>query len=334
MTDEQDQNSKITDPARPFIEILQIEQTLRIELTRRSRWIIGRSRRCDVSLSDARISRRHALLHLEGNETCLVDFGSRNGTYVNGKRVTTPIFLVDGDHISFGGLEASFHSKTESVVPSDSKPGQFETMAAPTEVAHERKLLSVLVVDVRNFTGLTGALGDDLLAQVMGTWFNSVGNALEEFDSCVDKYIGDAVMAVWFHERETPSRDEFKNVFGALLEIQRVTQDVNLRFTLPMRMQVGAAVNTGQVLVGNSGTGTRPDYTPLGDSINIAFRLEAATRDVGSDVLIGEQTYRDLANVNLDGDCWHRESVQLKGYAEPHVAFASDFVKLEEFSFG
>ncbi|MGA7938137.1 MAG: adenylate/guanylate cyclase domain-containing protein, partial [Kovacikia sp.] len=268
----------------------------RLPLAGSNCWTIGRSEDNNFVLPDRWISRNHAMLQsMETGEFYLIDLGSRNGSFVNGRRVSIPVTLHNGDRLTFGQTELEFYCPpsnhpTGPSVSSDSK--EFTA----TATLHVRRLISVLVVDIRDFTVLTRQLDEKVLSEVIGTWFRHAGDIIREYGSWVDKYIGDAVMAIWIHGTQGVSNDEMVRVFRALSALHKMTSDLYNLYPLPFPLRIGAGINTGYAMVGNTGSGDRPDYTALGDTVNAAFRLETSTKQIGLDIAIGETTYQHITS--------------------------------------
>jgi adenylate cyclase len=301
-----------------------------IPLVEGSCWTIGRSEDNNLVLRDRWISRNHAMLQcMESGEFYLIDLGSRNGSFLNGRRVSIPVVLQHGDRLTFGQTEVEFRAPSES--PDDLSEDLDSQDFTVTAALHVRRLISVMVVDIRNFTVLTRQLDEKILSELIGTWFRCAGNIIREEGSWVDKYIGDAVMAVWFHSTQEVSDKEVLHIFRALNNLQRVTEELNQRYTLPFPLRIGAGVNTGYAMVGNTGTGDRPDYTALGDTVNAAFRLESATKEIGLDIALGEKTYQHFSALGEHAGLFDRHAVQLKGYDTPTVTYASSFAALDAF---
>jgi adenylate cyclase len=297
-------------------------------------WTIGRSSESAVVLTDRWLSRNHAMLQSMGlGEFYLIDLGSRNGTFVNGRRVSVPVALQDGDRLTFGQTEIEFHSPP----PSEGKtlPGSDSSMivdkTSATALLNVRRLISVLVVDIRNFTVLSRQLDERLLSEVIGTWFHQAGKIIRDYGSWVDKYIGDAVMAVWIHGTAHVSDEEFKQVFYALQALHEMTSRLHLQYPLPFPLRVGAGINTGYAMVGNTGSGDRPDYTALGDTVNAAFHLETSTKQLGLDIALGVTTYQYLSPENQKYLSFQRHVVNLKGYDLPVPTYAGTFAELDSF---
>ena len=294
-------------------------------------WTIGRNEDNNFVLSDRWISRHHAMLQCtESGEFYLIDLGSRNGSFVNGRRVSIPVTLRDSDRLTFGETELSFYCPSNKEPEPDPDDPDSEDFTA-TAALYVRRLISVMVVDIRNFTVLTRQLDEKVLSEVIGTWFRHVGNIIRDHGSWVDKYIGDAVMAVWFHSSEKASNEEVLRIVRSLDALYQATEDINKRYPLPFPLRIGAGVNTGHAMVGNTGSGDRPDYTALGDTVNAAFRLESATKEIGRDIALGETTAQYLSALDPNGKLFEQYEVNLKGYDTPTVTYGGYFAELQEF---
>jgi adenylate cyclase len=293
-------------------------------------WTIGRSEDNTFVISDRWISRNHAMLQwMETGEFYLIDLGSRNGTFVNGRRVSIPVTLRNGDRLTFGQTELDFFCPVNN--PSSNSDELDSKDFTATATLHVRRLISVLVVDIRDFTVLTRQLDEKLLSEVIGTWFRQAGDIIREHGSWVDKYIGDAVMSVWTHGTNDLDRGEALRICQAVSALHKMTSELYQRYPLPFPLRIGAGVNTGFAMVGNTGSGDRPDYTALGDTVNAAFRLESATKQIGMDIALGEATYRHLADHVGELSFFERHSVNLKGYDSPTPTHACLFADLDRF---
>lgn len=295
-------------------------------------WTVGRSDDNNLVLPDRWISRNHAMLQgMEDGSFYLIDLGSRNGTFINGRRVSVPVILQDGDIIIFGQTEIAFSSVNRPVAPKISDSQDAKTDSTATAMLHVRRLISVMVVDIRDFTGLTRQLDDKILSEAIGTWFRRAGEILTQYGSGVDKYIGDAVMAVWVHGPEGASHDEVLHILQAVSTLATMTSRLHEQFPLPFPLRIGAGLNTGSAMVGNTGSANRPDYTALGDTVNAAFRLETSTKQLGIDLAMGETTYEVLQTLGANEFYFQRHTVLLKGYDSPMTAYGSTFASLNQF---
>jgi adenylate cyclase len=297
-------------------------------------WTIGRGDDNNFVLPDRWISRNHAMLQLmETGDFYLIDLGSRNGSFVNGRRVTVPVTLRNGDALTFGQTELEFYCPSAEQLRDQSGSGYTEDSQDYTATAtlHVRRLISVLVIDIRDYTVMTRQLDEKILSEAIGTWFRRAGDIIREYGSWVDKYIGDAIMAVWIHGSNGVDHNEMVRIAKALHALNEMTSRLHERFPLPFPVRIGAGLNTGYAIVGNTGTGDRPDYTALGDTVNAAFRLESATKQIGLDVALGETTYQYLIESDIEHAFFSQHTVNLKGYDAPTQTYATSFTKLDAF---
>ncbi len=293
-------------------------------------WTVGRSEDNNVVLSDRWISRNHAMLQsMENGEFYLIDLGSRNGSFINGRRVSIPVTLQNGDRLTFGQTELEFYCPVQQAL--DPSIGMDSKEFTATATLHIRRLISVLVVDIRDFTGLTRQLDEKILSEVIGTWFRCAGDIIREYGSWVDKYIGDAVMSVWTHGAQGVNHDEMLRILQAVNALHTMTSSLYDQYPLPFPLKIGAGINTGYAMVGNTGSGDRPDYTALGDTVNAAFRLESATKQIGLDIALGATTYHHLSTLVADSDFFEEYTVHLKGYDVPTPTHACSFAALNTF---
>lgn len=285
-------------------------------------WAIGRGDGCPVLLDSRSVSRLHALIQRkDAGDFQLVDLGSRNGSFVNGRRVSVPVALGNADRLVFGDQELVFRSRA-------SQPGGLSTPAAdsrnaPTTALHTNSLTTILVVDIRDYTPLARTVSESLLSQTIGTWFLRTGQIVQRLGSWAQKYIGDAVMAVWVHDDISRLKQDLVAALRAAAEIETATAEISSALPLPGPLRVGAGVNTGPAILGGA------DYTALGEAVNAAFRLEAATKSLGAGVVIGDATHRELGAAQSSP--FVRREVVLKGYESPSTAWAASFDDLRRF---
>jgi len=192
-------------------------------------------------------------------------------------------------------------------------------------------LVSVLVIDIREFTVLSQQVDDSVLCQVTGTWFAEADRIMQRHGSSAEKYIGDAVMAAWLHRVKGQEHLEIIEILRALAEFANVTASLGPRFGLSESLRIGAGLNTGSATVGNTGTNRVTDYTATGECVNAAFRLESATKGLQTDLCLGKATSDFLR-------CWPRAAayleeheVELKGYDTPVVTCPATFESLKRF---
>jgi adenylate cyclase len=283
-------------------------------------WSIGRGEGCAVLLNSRAVSRLHALIQRrDAGDYYLVDLGSRNGSFVNGRRVSVPVRLSDEDRLVFAEQEFVFRN------PADFPVGTLGTGTRnlPTTSMETNSLTTIVVVDIRDFTPLAREVSEALLSQTIGTWFLRVGQVAEHWGSWAQQYIGDAIMAVWVHDVPSNVPADLKCALRALCEINRTTCEISQSLPLPSPLRIGAGVNTGSAILGGT------DYTALGDTVNSAFRLEAATKTLGFSVALGEGAFRAMGAPQVPP--FRRREVHLKGYDTPSTAWAMSFEELQQY---
>ncbi|MBD2105828.1 FHA domain-containing protein [Nodosilinea sp. FACHB-13] len=315
----------------PYLALKTGSGDRQLSLAGGSCWTVGRGDDNNFVLPDRWISRNHAMLQdADSGRFYLIDLGSRNGTFVNGRRVSVPVILHDGDLLTFGQTELRFFSPQDAAVALEAPLAGIHGDATATAMLHVRQLISVMVVDIRDFTVLTRQIDEKILSEAIGTWFRRAGEIIGQYGSWVDKYIGDAVMTVWVHGPEGADQASMIKILQAVSTLAEMTSQLHEQFPLPFPLRIGAGINTGHAMVGNTGSGDRPDYTALGDTVNAAFRLESATKSLGLDIAIGETTYKYLQS-GVDDPCFKHFTVELKGYEAPITTRAGTFVDLNKF---
>jgi len=146
----------------------------------------------------------------------------------------------------------------------------------------ERRNCTFLFTDVRGFTSLSERLEPEKVAEIMNKALTIQADAVKKHGGMVDKYIGDAMMAI-FNAPMDLADHETKAIKTAL-EIKKNMQEADLG------IEIGIGINTGEAVIGNMGSDTRFDYTAIGDAVNLAARLESSTKEVGEDIVIGHST--------------------------------------------
>lgn len=200
-----------------------------------------------------------------------------------------------------------------------------------TEAYFLRQFLTVLVVDIRDFTHLTQRTEQSVLSEAIGTWFRHAGEIMKRHGTWALKYIGDAVMSTWLHNEPSAASQDLLRILQALIEFAEATSALEPDFQLPAPIRIGAGINTGFASVGNTGTRTFTDYTALGDAVNAAFRIESVTRDIGVDVVIGAPTFEALHSTPARERYFQPHEVRLKGYDTPVKVWAASLEAIKAF---
>jgi len=301
-----------------FLEARIAGEIRRIPLNTERACRIGRSDKNDVVLNDDLASRSHAMLQHSGNGSFYItDLGSSNGTFVNGALLSAPVILKNGDRVRIGSQELLFHQELAPQPQTE----EFDSLQS-TNIFLAQSLITVLVADIRDFTGWGRRVDSETLSKMTGKLFREAGRVLQARGAWAQKYIGDAIMAVWLHKRREPDRDEFVAVFDALARLTDLVDGLQAHFQLDAPVRFGVGINSGWASVGNVGSIAASDYTALGDVVTKAFRLESATKEISSDVAIGQGSYDFLAKF-VDPGVFQPRSVRLKGYEELVTAYVA-----------
>ncbi|MBE2179679.1 MAG: adenylate/guanylate cyclase domain-containing protein [Chthoniobacterales bacterium] len=165
-----------------------------------------------------------------------------------------------------------------------------ELMRRPAALGGEEKDVTIMFTDVRGFTGLSEAsVPADLLATLNG-YFTELTRVIEAHGGIVDKYIGDAVMAVFGAPVETS--DHARSAVACAAEIRRVLRAYNAARAEAgqARLDTGMGLASGKVVAGNMGSAARYNYTVIGDTVNLAARLQDETKAFKVDCVIAGST--------------------------------------------
>ncbi len=169
----------------------------------------------------------------------------------------------------------------------------------------ERRRCTFLFTDVRGFTSLSEKLEPEEVTEIMNKALTIQADAVKKYGGMVDKYIGDAMMAI-FNAPMDLKKHEHQAILAAL-EIKTKMKESDLD------IDIGIGVNTGDAVIGNMGSDTRFDYTAIGDAVNLAARLESSCKTVGKDLVIGEETIK-----NYNGTMYQKlDSIHVKGKEKP-----------------
>jgi len=158
------------------------------------------------------------------------------------------------------------------------------------QLGGEKRELTVLFADLAGFTDLSERIPPELLLSIINRYLQEVSDALLNTGAYIDKYIGDAVMAVWGAPGENLGHAQAacEGALAAQEALARLREEIQLAHGCSLHMRIG--VNTGNMIVGNLGSEKKRNYTVLGDPVNLASRLEAANKDFGTAILLGHST--------------------------------------------
>lgn len=192
------------------------------------------------------------------------------------------------------------------------------TAERPPELGGEEREITVWFSDVAGFTSLSESLPPGELVGLMNAYLSAMTDIVEAHGGFVDKYIGDAIVAVFGAPLDEP--DHARQAVAAALECQRRLAELN-RGEATFRGRTLAqriGINTGRALVGNIGSRRRFNYTVMGDTVNVASRLEGTNKVYGTEILVSETTVAAAGG----GFLWREiDRVRVKGRAHPIGVF-------------
>ncbi|MBU0731037.1 MAG: adenylate/guanylate cyclase domain-containing protein [Proteobacteria bacterium] len=244
---------------------------------------IGRSTDNYIALPYSWVSRKHAMIQVEQNDVySIIDLGSANGTSVNNKRILTPTHLQSGDIIAIGNTNIIFFQKSSPALQKDQDEEDPENQ---TVAFIQKEIVTILVCDIAEYTRLSEKIGDNLISKLLRAWTGKVTAIVRKNNGIVDKFIGDAVLAIW---KSGPDLKQTVNqALMTALEISEYTRSIGYKIPeVPWELKIHAALNTGEAIIGNMGVDGQRDFTVIGNVVNIAFRLESLTSKAGVDILI------------------------------------------------
>jgi len=146
----------------------------------------------------------------------------------------------------------------------------------------EKRRCTFLFTDVRGFTALSETLSPEEVTVIMNKALTIQSNAVQKHGGMVDKYIGDAMMAIFNAPMDLLHHERIAVECAKEIQENIIKADIGV--------EIGVGVNTGEAVIGNMGSDTRFDYSAIGDAVNTAARLESATKEAGVNILIGEET--------------------------------------------
>ncbi|MEQ8187960.1 MAG: adenylate/guanylate cyclase domain-containing protein [Candidatus Eremiobacterota bacterium] len=186
----------------------------------------------------------------------------------------------------------------------------------------ERKKMTVLFSDIRNFTPMSEKLQPEEVVNVLNEYFTSMAEIIFKYDGTIDKFIGDCIMAFWgapIHHRDDALR-AVKSALGMKRKLEELQEKWKKEGKPPFA--VGIGINTGEVVVGNIGSPERMEYTTIGDEVNLASRLQSIAKE--GQIFISNSTYREVCE---EIEAKEITPVKVKGKSEPVILYEVTGIK-------
>ena len=196
--------------------------------------------------------------------------------------------------------------------------------AQPAYLAGQERAIAVLFADLRTFTGIAERKLPYDLVFLLNSYFDAVGNAITSAGGIVDKFIGDGVMALFGVETalETACRQAIAAAHVMVREVEVLSQ--KLAGELPVPLKIGIGIHSGPAIVGRMGFGSNVHLTAIGDTVNVASRLQDLTKEYGCQLVISEQA---AMNAGIDPSILPRHELTVRNRLEPLAIFVVDEIE-------
>lgn len=183
-----------------------------------------------------------------------------------------------------------------------------------TNLAGEEVEVTMMFIDIRDFTGFAERSSATDVVTTLNRMFERVVPVIHDHGGHVDKFVGDGLLAVFGAPRRR--EDHADQALAAAREIAAGVRD-----EFAGELEIGIGLNSGSVVAGNVGGSGRLEFSVIGDAVNVAARVEAATRQTGDEILVSEHTRRLLRDDAVPLE--ERPQVPLKGKREPVALYAA-----------
>jgi adenylate cyclase len=246
--------------------------------------------------------------------------------YTNGLVLLDATFPVISGFLVF--TQAAFNNFYKQFKLREQIKKQFEHYLAPAMVKKLQKdpsllrlggdtrTMTYLFSDIRGFTPISEQFKTDPqgLGKLINRYMTPMTDLVMRKEGTIDKYIGDALMAIWNAPLDVDNHAQLAIETAQEMEVELKDLNKELKADGLMELGVGIGINTGDAVVGNMGSNQRFDYTVLGDSVNLAARLEAQTKEYGVFFMFTEHT---LKQINTPENLTILDKIAVKGQTAP-----------------
>lgn len=242
------------------------------------------------------------------------------------------IHLVPKSHDEIGMLTQSFGKMSVGLAERERLQDTFSRFVNKTiaeksakgelALGGETKICTIFFSDIRSFTAISEKLEPFEVVEFLNQYMTRMVECVNKTQGTVDKYIGDAIMAVWGTplSSEDPGTDALRCIRAALMMRHSLREfNVGRGGDKKPIIRIGCGINTGPVIAGQIGSTERMEYTVIGDAVNFASRTEALNKPLHTDILITENTYKLVKDYVL---VEQMPSVTVKGKSRPVQMYA------------
>ena len=278
--------------------------------------------------------------------TILVVIGAITGLYFFSKTLTNPVKrLVDATvqiqeghyglalpsqtRDEIGRLTAAFTEMSQGLAEREKIKDAFgkfvnkeiaeRVLRDEIKLGGERKTATIFFSDIRSFTAISEKLEPEEVVEFLNEYMTRMIECVNATHGVVDKFIGDAIMAVW--GAPVSRGNDTENAINGALMMRRSLLEFNRDrggAHKPL-IKIGAGINAGPVLAGQIGSTERMEYTVIGDAVNLASRIEALNKPFGTDILISENAYEAVKTLFR---VQPMKKITVKGKSEPQQIYA------------
>ncbi|MCL1955463.1 MAG: adenylate/guanylate cyclase domain-containing protein [Brevinematales bacterium] len=177
----------------------------------------------------------------------------------------------------------------------------------------DKREATVFFADIRGYTSFSEGRDPELIVEILNEYFSAAVEYIVQYKGYIDKFIGDCIMAVWGVPM-MPEKDDAINAVSCAIAIQNLARSTKRKFFRKdaARLRIGIGINTGPLVAGNLGSMQRMDYSVIGDTVNLASRLEGVAE--ADEIIISQTTRNQIGDVF---DLEKRDSVRVKGKEKP-----------------
>jgi len=177
----------------------------------------------------------------------------------------------------------------------------------------DKREATVFFADIRGYTSFSEGRDPEVIVEILNEYFSAAVENIVQHKGYIDKFIGDCIMAVWGVPM-MPEKEDAINAVSCAIAIQKLVRSAKRKFFRKdaSRLRIGIGINTGPLVAGNLGSMQRMDYSVIGDTVNLASRLEGVAE--ADEIIISQTTRNQIGDVF---DLEKRNSVRVKGKEKP-----------------
>ena len=177
----------------------------------------------------------------------------------------------------------------------------------------KRAVVTVLFSDIRGFTSMSEKMSAEEVSAILNEYFGEMEPIISEYNGVINKFIGDAIMAIFGEpiQDENHPQNAVKCAYDMLKRVKYLREKW-ISEGKP-KFDIGVGINTGEVFIGNIGTETRMEYTVIGDTVNLASRIEGFNKVYKTNLLVSSSTYEYISDI---ADVIKIKEVQIRGKAK------------------